>query len=342
MGRQFVLALLFVSTVAFAQSVPEVKVALLGDTEAGTNFGSVLNLIANEKADVIMINGDFGYDASPSRWRDRLLASIDINNYSVIGSMGNHDVGQGNEYVGIFAKFRNNKNNLISKCTGSEGIREGKDTIAVDEVCNFGNVSIISSAIGQVLNSSYLEGRLEEKLKNSPASNWKLVGYHFTLANMNPGYKSDQATYKFFDLIRQYGAIGTQAHTHSVMASCPISSVFALGRDPACHPDFADLENRFVLPGTGLFVDSSLAGKPPRNRGRCKNPTEKNCGHLIDIISGEGYTRADGAKFSNFTPLGAMFMVFNAGGDPAKTLAYFKSIDGQVVFKFNIGRLSSF
>jgi hypothetical protein len=200
-------------------------------------------------------------------------------------------------------------------------------------------VSIIENGIGQVLSKPYLEGRLEAKLKAVPMENWKLVGYHFTLTSMNPGIKGDENTYKFFDLIRQYGAIGAQAHTHTVMASCPVMSVFSKGAAIKCHPDFGmNLEDRFVLPGTGLFVDASTGGKEVRSRGRCKSATEAGCTHMVDIISKEGYTRIDGTSYSKFNGLGAMFIIFNVGGDPSKALAYFKSIDGQVIFKFNISR----
>ena len=184
----------------------------------------------------------------------------------------------------------------------------------------------------------YLENRLEAKLKAAPSANWKLVGYHYTLASMNPGFKGDQATYRFFDLIRQYGAIGAQAHTHSAMASCPISSPFKRGGKVVCHPEFKALESRFVAPGTGLYVDSSMGGVETRRRKRCKKTNENGCGHLIDLISEDGYTRTDGTARNDFDHLGALFFVFNMGGDAAKAHAYFKSVDGQMVFKFDLIR----
>jgi hypothetical protein len=57
---------------------------------------------------------------------------------------------------------------------------------------------------------------------------------------------------------------------------------------------------------------------------------------MVDLITSEGYTRTDGARRENFNRLGAIFMVFNAGGDPAKALVYFKSTDGQEIFRFQI------
>lgn len=317
----------------------ELIVALLGDTGAGSSFGSVLKLVAAERANVVMINGDFGYGSSASTWKKRLTESIDTEKHLVIGSLGNHDVFEKNNYISAFESFRTSSNGLKVKCTGTPGITTGHDIIIVDEQCTFGNVSIASSGIGQVLTESYLEERLENKLFKMPADNWKLVGYHFTLGSMNPGIKGTQSTAKFFDLIRQFGAIGVQAHTHSVMASCPISSPFTSGSAiPKCSPNFGkDLEDRFVLPGTGIYLDSSLV-KEARTRGRCRTPNSADCKHMVDLISAEGYTRSDGTTLTNLADAGALFIIFNEGGDSKKASAYFKTIDGQTVFKFSITR----
>jgi hypothetical protein len=322
-----------------ASPLLEVKIALIGDTEGGSNFGSVLKMVAAEKANALMINGDFGYAYTPEQWRQRVLSSVDINTLPIIATLGNHDVGKNtNTYVSILKSFRNEKNGLTTLCTGSSAISEGHDIIAVDETCTFGNVSIVGSGIGQVLTKPYLESRFAQKLKAVPQGNWKLAGYHFTLSSMNPGLKGDEVTQSFFDLIRQSGAIGAQGHTHSAMASCPISSAFKKGAAIACHPEFKNPEERFILPGTGIFIDSSVGGKEARSRTRCKTANEAGCKHMVDLITKEGYTRTDGVKKSTFNRSGALFIIFNYGGDSNKALAYFKSIDGQIVFKFNISR----
>lgn len=341
----FVLSLSFSARVSAAAEViarePELKVALLGDTSASSGFKSVLQLIKSEQADVIMINGDFGYSDTPKKWQEKLLEVIDVNQQPVIGALGNHDfeLNRATEYIRIFKSFRTASNGLNLKCSGGDSLIQNKEIAAIDEVCTFGNVTIIPSAIGLVFNKKYFETRLEEKLKSAPQSNWTLVGYHFTLKTMNPGLKSDEASPRFFDLIRQFGAIGAQAHTHSVMASCPIDSVFTTNATPTCHRDFGpDLSSRFVGDGTGMFLDSSLGGMPARGRKRCQAGTESDCQHMVDLITRQGYTRSDGRSFANFTKLGAMFVVFNSGGDPARAQVYFKSTDGQEIFRFSIRR----
>lgn len=334
----------FSSTGAYAgspTSAQEITVALLGDTGAYRDFQAVLKLVKDEQAQVVMINGDLGYSATPEKWRETLLKEIDPNAQFVIGSLGNHDFehGRQDDYVGIFHGLRNAKNSLPSRCSGGLRIERGRDIAALDEVCTFGNLTIIASGIGQLFSKSYFEDRLREKLSNKPADNWALVGYHYTLASMNPGLKTNENTHKFFDLIRQFGAIGAQAHTHTVMASCPINSEFKTSGNPSCHPDFgADLEDRFIEAGTGIFIDSSLGGMPPRSRRRCHRPTDNGCAHMVDLVTKEGYTRVDGRSRNDFIGRGAVFVKFNLGGDPSRARAYFKSVDGREVFSFHIRR----
>jgi hypothetical protein len=323
---------------AQAQPVLETKVALLGDTGADVSFAAVMQLTAAENADVVMINGDFGYDEKSTKWETTLRGAIDTNKHLIIGSLGNHDVLSAKSYVKIFQGFRTQENGLLTKCSGEPKVSSNRDRTIIDEVCTFGNVSIVSSAIGQIGLRSQFEKRLEQKLKAVPEGNWSLVGYHFTLSSMNPGLKPNENTHKFFDIIRQYGAIGAQAHTHSVMASCPIVSPFINGRPIQCHPDFTNLDQRFIAPGTSVYVDSSVGGKAARPRGRCSKPNSADCVHMVDLVTREGYTRVDGQFRQDFKRGGAMFIVFNAGGDPNKARVYYKSVDGQEIFSFFINR----
>jgi len=318
-----------------------VKFALIGDTSTGRGFTSVLQLIKAERADVIMINGDLGYGSEPSVWRNKLKQIIDVNQSAVIGSLGNHDVERNNtqKYIDIFAGFRNSRNGLGSLCTGGRTMATGRDIAAADEVCTFGNVTVIASAIGQMFTKPYFEGRLGSKLRAVPAGHWTLVGYHFTLSSMNPGLKSDQASQPFFELIRAHGAIGAQAHTHSVMASCPIASEFKAGVTPQCAPGFDPNSTiRQIGKGIGLFLDSSIGGQLPRPRTRCKNPAEPKCTHMVDLITKEGYTHVSGRARADFEQWGAMFVTFNYAGDPSRALVNFKSTDGQTIFEFEVRR----
>lgn len=326
-----------------AAATEEFKVALMGDTGANQSFARVLELALAENVDMIMINGDLGYGRRSAKWKERVLSVVNPSQVLIIGSLGNHDVerNQAQGYIDVLQSFRSPENKLTELCTGKPNMAKSSDVTAVNEVCNFGNVTVVASAIGQGglgYPDSYYESELEQKLNAAPKKNWKLVGYHYTLSSMNPGLKGTQATHKFFDIIRKHGAVGAQGHTHTAMASCPIVSPFRSGEPVLCHPDFYDLEKRFIAPGVGLYVDSSISGKDIRRRGRCARGNESGCGHMVDLISHEGYTRVDGIKNTGANKDGALFFTFNVGGHSEKAHAYFKNVEGQTVFQFNLDR----
>ena len=116
---------IFAESRSDAGKTPEIKIALIGDTEAGADFGSVLKLAANERADALMINGDFGYGASPEKWKDRVMASVDTDRLPIIGTLGNHDVSAAAKYIAIFNSFRTQENGLQQRCTGTTGMPSG-------------------------------------------------------------------------------------------------------------------------------------------------------------------------------------------------------------------------
>lgn len=339
----------------------ELKVALIGDTDSKENFRTALKIARTGGANVIMINGDFVYlnDDEPKRaffskaqtWKQILQEEIDLNRTAVIGSLGNHDVDFNDnngtawedEFIKYFDSFRNSYNGLRRKCTGAPGLSKMRDVTLVNEVCTFGNVSIVASSINLFhehgFSSQFFEDELHKKLSAAPASNWKLAGYHFTLASMNRAGKSeDQNTHRFFDIIRQHGAIGAQAHTHQVMASCSISSPFRLGEAVRCDRQFGnDSSNRWVGPGLGLYVDSS-AVRDVRPKTSCLN-AGAGCKHMTDVITAEGYSYQDRGSRSLRDGRGVLFLVFNANGDSSKGYATYMNFSGDQVFSFNIHKM---
>ncbi len=336
----------------------ELKVALMGDTDIHEKFTQGLELAKREGTEVMMINGDFAYAEdglsdveTVYAWRDRIERSIDFNQISVIGSVGNHDIDKKDQlghngemlhrYIKYFGRFRNSQNQLNEKCTGQSEIRQDRDVMLMNEVCTFGNVSIVASAIGitEVFPDSFYENELKKKLSQMPTENWKLAGYHYTLKSMNMAGKGDQTTHTFFDIIRQQGAIGVQAHTHTAMASCPIGGRFAENSPVRCLANFEnDVYNRYIEPGIGIYLDSSVSGRDVRDRKGCSNEGSSNCDHLYDYISYEGYHIKNGAPKNIGSRDGILFVDFNKGGDPSKAYVYFKNFSGNVIFDFVIHR----
>jgi len=339
---------------------PEITVALIGDTDVNSAFADALALVKSESPDILMINGDFAYlnDGEgldefyeyAATWKQRLLEQIDIENVAVIGSLGNHEVDPNSgdnameeRFLQYFDDFRTPSNGLGNACTGQPTLSVSADVTLVNEVCNFGNLSIVVSGINQLytdgFSTEFFEGALDTKLSDIPDSNWSLVGFHFSLASMNrAGKDTDQATHAFFDSIREYGAIGVQAHTHSASASCSISSPFVEGQPVVCDPQYlGDMAVRGLARGTGIFLDSSLGGRDVRSKSPCLN-NGGDCTHLADLVTAQGYSFQDGPDQDISPRIGVFFIVFNEGGDPSRARVYFKDQSGAVIFQFNVIR----
>src|SRR5207245_8015172 len=84
------------STAGPIPTVPNLKVAFIGDSGDSENFLRVLRLIKSEGAVMVMHQGDFDYAQDPNGF----FATIDSilgSNFPYFASVGNHDSGSWNE-----------------------------------------------------------------------------------------------------------------------------------------------------------------------------------------------------------------------------------------------------
>src|SRR3990167_8280800 len=80
---------------------PNFKVAFIGDSSAGNNFQSVLNLIKAEGAQMVLHQGDFDYSAGPQVWMDKINNTLGPD-FPYLGSDGNHDIWDTDGYAAFF------------------------------------------------------------------------------------------------------------------------------------------------------------------------------------------------------------------------------------------------
>jgi len=69
---------------------PNLKIGFIGDTHTDTNFTNVLNLVKNEGASALVVEGDMSYVADPTAWWNA-VESVLGTTYPVFISRGNHD-----------------------------------------------------------------------------------------------------------------------------------------------------------------------------------------------------------------------------------------------------------
>ena len=81
-------------------TMPNFKVAFIGDQGLNSDAEKVLDLIVAESADLVVISGDFGYNegdsSTPFKWDSMLRQHLGDILY--VGSIGNHDVDQWSMY----------------------------------------------------------------------------------------------------------------------------------------------------------------------------------------------------------------------------------------------------
>jgi hypothetical protein len=119
------------------------------------------------------------------------------------------------------------------------------------------------------------------------------------------------------------GAFIVTGHEHSYHRTKTLESTVAQRVDSGCSAP----GRLCVRPGAVPVFVSGLGGRSIRVQQRCL-PASYPYG-----CKGEWafvYTATQGANY------GALFIVFNGGGDPRKAHGYFKTVAGQVVDQFDL------
>ena len=75
---------------------PNLKVAFIADQNLGEGAISVLELIKNEKTEMVIHSGDFDYIDNPELW-DEQINQVLGNDFPYFASIGNHDVEKWDE-----------------------------------------------------------------------------------------------------------------------------------------------------------------------------------------------------------------------------------------------------
>jgi hypothetical protein len=280
------------------------KVAFIGDTNTGTNFKNVLQLIKNEGADMVMVQGDLMYSgATGSQWLSTIDNAINKSwpgstatvTIPYFVSKGNHDA----DWAATIAPGLKSRmaNWGISPENGDPTTR---------------NYSVVYRGLKMVMvpdsetsptRADYVAGRLA-----TDTHLWKICSWHKNQRATNVGEKPDEMGWPIYENCRKYGAIVAQGHSHTYSRSKTITNDTAQTVDPTCSDPF----NLCVSPNRHIFFDSSLGGTDTRSL---------NTTYVAKPYWGATY----GGNF------GALFIEFNVDGNPNKARGYFKTIAGTIV-----------
>lgn len=305
------------------------KVAFVADTGAGPSFRSVLELIRDQGADMVLHQGDLGYRGrSPTAFVsavDQVLGP----DFPYFASRGNHDIDWGSGYQPV---LRERAERAGAVCKGDYGQNSS---------CRFRGLFFILSAGGErgpvSRNTDYLRDHLA-----ADNSIWRVCSWHHNQRTMQVGGKWDEVGRGPYQACAAGGAIIATGHGHYYARTRTLDDIEKLRIRSECNNTAGDAlcvvrgnEAAGESGATFVFV-SGLGGRQRRPQRRCL-PTRFPYGQGRGCrgIWAKIYSSSQGARH------GALFITFGSAGDPYKATGEFINVDGEVVDSFTVHRLKS-
>ena len=290
---------------------PNLKIAFVGDTADGSNWGSVATLIKNEGAQAVMVAGDMTYDADAPGWWSK-TESVFGQTFPVFLARGNHDDSSWSGFLGEAANHR-----------GGATRTSGPHNAAYKHV--FKGLSIVNIKKGDTATTI-------NNLFSGDTSTWKVCGWHQNQNKMQVGGKGDEMGWAVYEACRQKGAIIITGHEHTYHRTKTMTNITNQTIASGCSSG----SSLCVGPGRTFVTVVGTGGTGLRSQVRCTptsstapfpslNTSDASCPIWASI-----YTTNQGAKF------GAQFITFNVDGNPKKARAYFKNISGTTIDSFVI------
>lgn len=298
-------------TVRTVTTDPNLKIAFVGDTSDGTNWSSVLQLVLNEGAHAVMVQGDMTYDSDPAGWWSR-TESVVGQSYPVFLARGNHD---DDSWSGFLPEAANHLGGAVRSA--------GPHDAAYKTV--FRGLAIATVRKGDTTTEI-------GNFLNGDSRIWRICNWHQNQAKMQVGGKGDEMGWAVYEACRQQGAIIQTAHEHTYHRTKTMTSTQNQVIDPSCSSGGS------LCLGLGrTFVTvSGNGGNSLRAQIRCTptaasapfpslNTSDPSCPIWASI-----YTTNQNAQF------GAQFITFNVDGNPKKARGYFKNVSGTTIDTFDI------
>ena len=189
------------TTITSKTTIPNFKVAFIGDQGLGSNAEKVLDLIVAECADLVVISGDFGYhNASwaPFAWDSMLRQHLGDIPY--VASIGNHEVD-----------FWSNYQYYLEKRLNEAGISWSGD-LGVNSHLSYKGLFIVLSGVGTqgVNHDNYIRDSLAKD-----DSMWSVVSWHKVHNKMQVSGFVTEVNWPTYEICRKAGAIVATGHVHN-------------------------------------------------------------------------------------------------------------------------------
>ena len=297
------------------QSIPELRVAFIGDQGLGPNAIAVLELIKDEGAQMVLHQGDFDYKNQPYNW-DKQISGVLGSDFPYLATIGHHDVE-----AWTADNVSQYKRPVISQAGYQELLYDRLEKNP-DVVCN-GDLGIKSSCTYQglffilVAPGDYAEPRPDydsfiKKQLNENDSNWRICSWHNDMNIIQAEAKPNETGWEVYESCKDGGAIIANAHMHFYARTKTLIDF----ENQIVDPEWSEPNKLRVKEGATFTFISGLGGMPIDKQ-------------MYDEWT-VNYTSSQGATF------GALFCTFNAGGQPNKAYCYFKNIVGNIIDEFTV------
>ena len=280
---------------------PNLKIGFIGDTHTGTNFRKVLNLVKNEGAQAVVVQGDMSYSANPNTWWSD-VESVLGTSFPIFLSRGNHDDSSWSGYL-------TKANQHLGGATRVSGAHDANYKTTFRGLV----IATIRRGDGASRINSLLQGDNHV---------WKVCQWHENQQAMQVGGKGDEMGWEVYEACRAQGAIVQTGHEHSYSRTKTLTSISSRIVDSSC----SGAASLCVGPGRTFVTVSGLGGHSVRAQTRCLPSTPP---YGCNGEWGSIYTSNQNATY------GAQFIVFNAGA-PKVATGYFKDIEGDTIDVFSI------
>jgi hypothetical protein len=261
----------------------------------------VLSLVASEGTDLLLIQGDLGYENNTASTWESNLNTILGENFPVLTVIGNHENFEWPSYQKLIQQRINRVNGL--SCSGDTGVKAK---------CSYGNIDIVqvAPALTEVAGIKPDDGYadfIRSSFKGSD-NRWRICSWHKPHQLMQTGSKSGPA-WDVYDACLDTGAMVANAHEHAYSRTYLLSD---FRNQTIVHKS----DQMALQPGQSFAFVSGLGGREVRGQVRG--------GDWFASI----YTADQGATH------GALFCSF----EDKTADCYFKAIDGAVPDQFSLSR----
>ena len=286
-------------------------VAFIGDQGYGAGARSVLELIRDEGADIVLHQGDYDYKDDPEAW-EAMVNDVLGADFPYFGTIGNHDVAEWDGPSGYQVRLVDRLTRVPeATCTGEIGVKAS---------CTFRGLFFILSGAGT--KGSDHERYIANELATT-THRWRICTWHKNMKAMQVGGKTDDTGWGVYEACREGGAIIATGHEHSYSRTRTLVDMSDQTIDPAWP-----LANEVrVAPGSTFAFVSGLGGKSVRGQKRCLPATPP---YGCDGTWASIYTSEQDATH------GALFCAFGVDAQAEKATCWFKDIDGNVPDMFTV------